>query len=112
MDSSSIKSSESECKNKKEKIDNFVYPLPPKKKASNSNDDLNSRISIITNLLNIVGYDNIYLVLSNFKIELIKSGKISNDLKENDKIILNNELKKKIKEEISNQFNNIKKIIF
>jgi len=110
MDSSSIKSSESECKNKKEKIDNFVYPLPPKKKASNSNDDLNSRISIITNLLNIVGYDNIYLVLSNFKIELLKSGKISNEA--NDKIMLNNELKKKIKEEISNQFNNIKKIIF
>ena len=114
MDSSS-ESTESDYAKKKEKIEKFKYPDPPKRKISN--EKFTARIPLVTNLLEVITKEKIHIIVSIINIELLKKEKEKDSKnKENNDIInitsLTEDIKKKIRNDLFLKFKNIKKIIF
>ena len=111
---SSSESSESDYKKRLEKIDKFIFPLPPTRNVPI--DESTERIPLLSNLLEIITKENTHIFLSNIKIELIKKddNTNNNNNEKNESIdmsILNNDMKKKLRNELLLQIKNIKKII-
>ena len=93
-------SSDSEFSKKNKAIMNLKYPNPPKENAISSIEKYEN-VKVITNLLNITTKENINLILAKIKLD------------NNEQSLLNEDIKKRIKNELLNKNSySIKKILF
>ena len=94
----SSQSSDSEFSKKNKTIKKYQYPNPPSK-SSISFQGKYETVKVVTNLLNLMTKDNINLILANLVINPCDQA-------------LNKDLKKRIKNDLLNNNNFIKKILF